>query len=194
MPADLQNFVPVRDCDGCTACCKILSITELGKPMGKWCPNCSIGIRCEIYDSRPAECRDFYCGYLQHPDFDDRWRPDRCKFVIVAELEGTRLAIHMDPGFPSAWRREPFYSKIKEWSAAAAQQMHQVVVCIGKRAIVVLPDRDVDLGLVHDDDRIITWERRTATGKALDAVKMKADDPRIAGMVPGKPIVIKGGG
>src|SRR5581483_622768 len=112
----------------------------------------------------------------------------RCKFVIVAELEGTRIALHMDPGYPQAWRKEPFYTQVKDWAAVAAEQMHQVVVSIGKRAIVVFPDREVDLGLIDDDERIITWDTKTATGRRLDAVKMKADDPRIAGLESGKVI------
>jgi hypothetical protein len=34
-------------------CCKVLGITELQKPVGKWCPHCDIGKGCKIYESRP---------------------------------------------------------------------------------------------------------------------------------------------
>src|SRR5436305_14221849 len=42
-----------RSCGDCTLCCKLLSITELEKPIGKWCPHCEIGKGCKIYDCRP---------------------------------------------------------------------------------------------------------------------------------------------
>jgi hypothetical protein len=176
-----------RACGSCTLCCKVLSITEIEKPQGVWCQHCSVGKGCNIYADRPGECRNFYCGYLTWPMVDDYWYPNKCKMVIVSELGGTRIAVHVDPGRPGAWREEPYYSELKQMAYAAAQDMHQVVVCIGNHAIVVLPDRDVDLGRVADDERIVTWEKRSGTGTVLEAVKIKADDPRIAGMVPGKP-------
>ncbi|MCA1494610.1 hypothetical protein I6F11_27395 [Ensifer sp. NBAIM29] len=141
-----------------------------------------------MYETRPDECRTFYCGYLTWPMLEAHWFPARSKMVVVSENEGTRVAIHVDPGRPTAWRQEPYYSEIKHWSVLASEQMHQVVVCIGKRAIVIFPDREVDLGIVADDERIITSERRSAAGLKLDALKLKADDPRIAGMQPGKAV------
>lgn len=167
-------------------CCKVMSIGELGKPQGKWCKHCDIGNSCKVYTSRPQECRDFYCGYLTWRMLGEHWLPSLCKMVVVFELGGTRVAVHVDASRPSAWREEPFYSDMKEWAQFAAAHMHQVIVCVGDRTTVILPDRDVDLGAVADDERIITVERRTASGSSLDALKLKADDPRIAGMEPGK--------
>jgi hypothetical protein len=109
----------------------------------------------------------------------------------VSELEGTRIAIHVDPGYPNAWKLDPYYSEIKDWSVSALQHHDQVVVCIGKRAIVVLPHQDVDLGVVEDDDRIITVETRRGSGVYVEAMKLKADDPRLSGVTPGKPIFLK---
>lgn len=114
------------------------------------------------------------------------WFPARCKMVIVSELDGNRVAIHVDPGRPNAWREPPYYDEIKQWAVFAAQHAQQVVVCIRNRAIVVLPDRDVDLGPVADDERIITLERKGPAGNVLEAMKLKVDDPRIAGLVPGQ--------
>jgi hypothetical protein len=104
--------------------------------------------------------------------------------VVVSELEGTRVAIHVDPGRPEAWRREPYYSEIKRWSELAAREHQQVVVSIGKRAFVVFPNREVDLGVIGPDDRIITRESRSPYGITLEALKLKADDPRIAELAP----------
>jgi hypothetical protein len=106
--------------------------------------------------------------------------------VVAAELDGGRIAIHVDPGRSEAWRREPYYSELKEWASLAAETMTQVVVSIGRRAIVILPDRDVDLGVVADDERIISSQSRSNGILRHDALKLKADDPRINGLEPGK--------
>jgi hypothetical protein len=184
-------ILPGRACETCTLCCKVLSITELAKPQGQWCQHCEIGRGCKIYDVRPGECRTFYCGYLTWPMLGTHWFPANSKLVVTSELEGMRIAIHVDLGRPQAWRQEPFYSEIKEWSRRAAEGMNQVVVMHGMRATVVFPDRDVDLGVVAEDERIITAESMTAGGLRLDALKLRADDPRIAGVAPGKPISVR---
>jgi hypothetical protein len=54
----------------------------------------------------------------------------------------------------------------------------EVVVCIGKRTIVILPHKEVDLGNIKDDELIITAERQTPFGTELDALKIHKDDPR----------------
>ncbi len=118
----------------------------------------------------------------------EHWIPSKSKMVVVSELDGSRSAIHVDKSRPNAWREEPFYSEIKEWSAIAAESMHQIVVCIGNRAIVIFPDRDDDLGPVAEDERIVTQETLApGGGKLLRALKLKASDPRIVGMQPGVP-------
>jgi hypothetical protein len=111
--------------------------------------------------------------------------------MVVSESNGARIAIHVDPGRPGAWRGEPFYSEIKRWAYQAAAELHQVLVCIGRRSIVILPDQEVDLGIVADDELIITHEVFSQGRMRLEALKLKADDPRIAGLEPGK-LVFRG--
>lgn len=55
---------------------------------------------------------------------------------------------------------------------------------IGLRAIVILPDRDVDLGPIGDDEMVVTEETRTARGIQLNAVKLKRRDPRAGQLMP----------
>jgi hypothetical protein len=57
------------------------------------------------------------------------------------------------------------------------------VVYIGHRAIVILPSEDVDLGIIADDELIITGERNTLVGLELRPLKVKRDDPRAAKLV-----------
>ncbi len=175
-----SHVVLGRRCETCTLCCKILSVEALQKPQGQWCKHCDVGVGCRIYDERPSQCRDFYCGFLTLQELSETWRPSKSKIVLVAELDGNRIAAYVDPGRVDAWRAEPFYSKLKEWAIAWAPGRKQVVVLLGRRAIVILPDRDVDLGSVADDELIVTQERSTQFGVTWDALKIKKDGPRAA--------------
>lgn len=69
-----------RTCGTCTACCKTHPVVELNKSPRVWCPHCSIGIGCTIYDERPPGCKNFECQWLMGNDADDE-RPDRTKIV-----------------------------------------------------------------------------------------------------------------
>lgn len=79
-----------RECGGCTACCTVMSVTEIGNASGMRCPNeCDGG--CAIYEVRPAGCRGFTCLWLA----DDRGvlgpehRPDRIGLVLTDDGEST---------------------------------------------------------------------------------------------------------
>jgi Fe-S-cluster containining protein len=135
----------VRDCDGCTLCCKVIGVKALGKEMGVWCQHCSPGGGCAIYETRPDECRNFDCGYLLEPSLGPEWKPSESKIVLLTELGGRRIVAHVDTQRPDAWRREPFYSTLKMWAKDNAAVGGQVVVSIGPRRIAILPDRDVEL-------------------------------------------------
>ena len=155
----------------------VLEIKELQKPEGVWCDHCSTRRSCDIYEQRPKECRDFYCGYLTIGDLGEEWKPSKSKIVLVSELDGNRICAYVHPNRPDAWRREPFYSTLKEWAVAAAAHRGQVMVCIGRRTYMILPDRDVDLGIVGDDERIVTGEKQTPFGIQLEAFTVHKDDP-----------------
>jgi hypothetical protein len=47
-----------------------------------------------------------------------------------------------------------------------------------------LPGEDVDLGVVGDDEVIVTRERNTPIGLELAPMKIKRDDPRVAKLAP----------
>jgi hypothetical protein len=93
------------------------------------------------------------------------------KIVVAAELEGKRLVAHVDLSLSNAWKAEPYYGQLKRWARLAVPKRNQVVVCIGRRAIVILPNKDVDLGVIDNDEAIVTRETPIA-------MKIKRDDPR----------------
>lgn len=87
-----------RSCGSCTACCKTHSVSEIQKPAGKWCTDCTIGKGCNIYPSRPSQCRDFRCEWLKGFG-EESERPDRVKYVLD-------YATHRDgpqPGILQIW-------------------------------------------------------------------------------------------
>ena len=168
-----------RRCGACTLCCKVLTVQELSKPNGQWCPHCITGRGCAIYASRPNECRVFQCGYLLWPELGEHWLPARSKLVAAYKPDGMEIIFHVDPGFPNAWRGEPYYSEIRGMAGQAAGTSYTIFVQIGRKVIAVFPDREVDLGVVADDERIAIREEGGPGVRRLGAVKLKADDPRI---------------
>jgi hypothetical protein len=181
---DSNPVVAGRRCGDCTLCCKVLKIVELNKPQGAWCQHCKPGKGCQIYSGRPHECQRFYCGYLLQENLGEEWKPNHSKIIIVTELNGNRISAHVDPQRPDAWKREPFYNQLKQWAKAVLPSRGQVVACVGRHAYMIFPDRDVDLGLVGDDELIVTRERSTPSGTMLDAYKIHKDDPRARTLVP----------
>jgi hypothetical protein len=142
-----------RTCGDCTLCCKVMAIEQIAKPAGQWCGHCKPGRFCLIYDSRPAECRAFNCLWLVDERFGPHWRPSKSKIVLTASQDG--LEIRCDPGFPDAWRREPFRSEIAALAAAGEQHDVTVLVISGEKMMLVTPEKEFDLGMVGADQRIV---------------------------------------
>ena len=166
-----------RECGGCTLCCKVMVIPELDKAKDSWCAHCAIGEGCSIYQQRPNSCREFDCLYLTSEGLPDHWYPARSKMVLAAELDGRRIAVHVDPARADAWRQSPYFEELKQLTAAGGRQ---VVVYVGKRAIAVLPDGEIDLGHCSEEDRIVTYQRVGPNGAQWHAEKLHKDDPRFA--------------
>ena len=150
MPTDM-GALPGRNCSGCSLCCTLLRIEELDKPPMVACANCEAGGGCRIYQDRPTECRQFYCGYLLDAKLDERWKPSRSNLLVAFEEYPYAVAIHVDPAFPDAWRAEPFYSQIRCWAAVAARTQAQVVVWQGDSKIIVPPEPHPGLAAAISD-------------------------------------------
>ena len=149
------GLVPGRSCDTCTVCCKAFAIPEVDKGPGQWCRHVVQARGCGIHEARPQTCRLFFCHWMRNGALGPEWRPDRAKFVMYTEMEGRRLVVAPDVGAPTSWRRAPYHAQMKRWAALGAPKNHQLLVFNGDRAIAVLPDRDVELGLVRVGDRIV---------------------------------------
>lgn len=151
----LPPVVPGRTCGTCMFCCKVMTIEEIDKPNNAWCPHCVRGKGCGIYETRPTECRTFYCHWMIEKSLPDAWKPDRSKFVLVMN-PGGHLTVFADSSMPGAWRKSPYYETIKRWATEGtrANPARIVMVRIGPRGIVVLPDREVEIGNVGPGEAI----------------------------------------
>ena len=146
-----------KSCGSCTLCCKVLGITALQKPHGTWCKHCTPGKGCGIYPERPEECRRFSCMWLLEPELGPEWKPDRSKIVLNLAPTGNGIVIRCDPGYPQAWRREPYYQKIHQWAFAARPHDGTVIVLVGKEMTIIAPEGEFPLGEVDEKrDRIAT--------------------------------------
>ncbi len=160
-----------RQCGDCTLCCKIMAIEELAKPAGQWCRHCEPSRGCLTYGTRPSECRDFDCLWLIDERFGTHWKPGRSKLVVTASEDG--LEIRCDPGFPDAWRRQPYHGEIKNLAASGEAHDVSVLVIAGERMILVASDREFDLGVVGADERIV---REYEGNRVVAATVVKASE------------------
>lgn len=103
------------------------------------------------------------------------WKPDRARFVLTIDPATRFLLVQVDPGLPMAWRKEPYYSQLKRWSAAGLQNGRQVIVFNDRAATVILPNTDAVLGVLEPDDRVvISSHPLVGGGFAFSAHKQKA--------------------
>ena len=166
MSAPEISLVPGRSCAGCTMCCKLMAVVELSKPDGRWCSHCEIGKGCKIYVERPASCRDFYCVYLENPTLQEHWKPSHSRMVVTRQP--FRINVAVDPQRPDAWRKEPYYADLKKWAVTFARQETTIVVGVGGKLTVVLPDRDVPIGRYQPDKVLKLVTRHGPSGAQYD--------------------------
>lgn len=72
---------PRRSCEGCTACCTVMPVSEFKKPGFTRCRHQGLGC-CAIYATRPRSCKAWSCGYLLLETALPELRPDRSGVVI----------------------------------------------------------------------------------------------------------------
>jgi len=152
MSARPAEVVRGRGCGQCTLCCKLMWVDEIGKPGGTWCPHVVRGRGCGIYAERPQACRAFHCGYITTAELGDEWFPARCKMVLSSKETG--LTALVDASRPDAWRAAPYYEQFKTWARQLIPKGQTMLVRVGARCFVILPDEDVDVGNVTPADAV----------------------------------------
>ena len=98
--AEVGQLVAGRECGACNVCCTALTIDdpELRKLQGYRCRHSERDGSCRIYATRPATCREFFCGWRQLKWVRETLRPDRSGVLVrlhyeVAQSGEKRLGI-----------------------------------------------------------------------------------------------------
>lgn len=73
--------IQATSCGDCTACCRIFAIAEINKPQHVTCKHLC-GTLCEIYEKRPRECAEYFCGWRQGLITGIERRPDKWGVVF----------------------------------------------------------------------------------------------------------------
>jgi hypothetical protein len=170
----MPDLIEGRSCGTCTMCCKVFPLPSVhNKTAGVWCRDCKPGQGCGVWNTRPDVCSAFYCNYFFDATMSDEWRPDRAKFVITQEAGGIWLSIVTDAQNTTAWKREPYGSRLR---AVAAQRMAQnlgLLWITPTQKFVVTPDEEVLLG-PRDTDMKVKFNMTIVAGKREYTVERTA--------------------
>jgi hypothetical protein len=128
LPAS-ESGLPGRSCGTCTLCCRLPEIDELSKPANEWCVNCVAGKGCAIYDDRPKLCRDFLCFWMVSERLGPEWDPSTANMMVYRQ--GQQITVLVDPAHPSAWRREPYSTQLRQWAVEARERGGYIIVFAG---------------------------------------------------------------
>jgi hypothetical protein len=113
-------------------------VPELHKQPGVTCRHCKGG--CAIHETRPPVCRNFHCGYLCDDTIGDDWKPNRCHFIMVPRRDQNCVIVQVDPNYPDAWKKEPFYSALIRLARKGAAHGGMVYVSVGNTEYTLKPN------------------------------------------------------
>ncbi len=156
-----------RSCGSCSLCCKVLPVPELDKPAGHWCTHAKRGSGCTVHAERPQTCRRFFCSWMLDPALGPEWKPETARFVLAADQAHQALIVMVDPGMPLAWKRAPYHAGLRQLSARLFAEDRRLLVNVRGHITVVLPDRDVSLGIPPRAAEIAIWREGTSYGAKL---------------------------
>jgi Fe-S-cluster containining protein len=169
-----------------------LPVQELSKPAGQWCIHSAPGSGCKVHHTRPDACRRFFCAWRLDPNLGPEWKPDVARFVLSEDPARQALVLSADPGMPLAWKRAPYYGRLKQFAGRLFAEDKRLLVDLRGQITIVLPDRDVPIGAVGPADDIAVWREGSAYGAVLRPARPFAQSPRgpepaPAGAAPAEP-------
>ena len=143
----------MRSCGTCSLCCKVSAIEALEKPQGQWCPHAHPGRGgCAIHGAHPHECQTYACAWLQRPDLAEDWKPSVSRMVL--RIEGPGVFVHVDLDHPDAWKKEPYYARLKRIAQGLWHGMSNVIVYVGTQLTVVFAEEDLTIGAPAEGDTV----------------------------------------
>lgn len=150
----------MRQCGGCTLCCKLVPVKEIDKRGGVRCQQQRTGKGCAIYQRAgfPISCQLWSCRWLSDPSTAALSRPDRSHYVIdvMADtiimtpaggepIEMSVLQVWLDPRFPDAHLDPALRSYIDEAGTAALMRWDE------RRGFVLFPPSVTGSGQWHEE-------------------------------------------
>jgi Fe-S-cluster containining protein len=168
LPDAEPALVPGRSCGSCSLCCKVLPVRELDKPAGRWCIHAVPGSGCAAHAVRPSACRQFFCAWRLDSNLGPEWQPEVCRFVLALDPARQALMVMVDPGRPLAWKREPYYSRLKQFAEASFRLGKKVLVDLKGDITAMLPDREVPIGAIAPGDEILVWRNGPTYGVRVE--------------------------
>ena len=95
-----------RGCGECQLCCEIFGVIELNKEQLEKCEHqCESG--CDIYPTRPRECRMYQCIWKSDESIPEEYRPDKLGVVIDKRETPIGPAIAAHQKEPNQWQQLP---------------------------------------------------------------------------------------
>jgi len=95
---------------------------------------------------------------------------------MVIDSRTGLFVVHVDPAVSKPWCAEPYISTLKRLSAQGLSKGIIVMVIERRHTIVILPDREVDLGIIAPDARIAMDRVMTSKGAAWQPRVMGAGE------------------
>jgi hypothetical protein len=166
-------------------CCKLLEVQALAKPRQKWCPHCTVGTGCATYETRPEECRGFYCGWMMDANVPEHWAPKLSRMVLAYKIDQNQIMLHVDGDRADAWTRPPYIDDLRAWAGYAAEHGRVFLVRTVREVWALLPQGPKNLGPVRDEQVVLGARHATPTGPRHDVIVVEPDDPRLDGLRPG---------
>jgi hypothetical protein len=127
-----------RPCDECTACCTVMAVEEISKPLGEPCQHLCNG--CSIYESRPQPCREFNCCW-RYGLGNDSERPDKSGIVfdVTRHNQNIPQALIAREVWPGAFEQsQAFLDRL-------ASNGHLIILVRGGRRTAIGPPQLVAL-------------------------------------------------
>lgn len=114
-------------CGDCKACCTVLGVVELEKPMFQTCSKvCKTG--CSIYQNRPKECQTYECFYFKnHQNIE--LRPD--KLGVIIDIQQTKLGLTIVAR--EVWPKASEQEKCQDLFDVLMQNLDACVYTIGDK-------------------------------------------------------------
>ena len=145
---------PARECGGCSLCCVVLRVDELGKLGGVPCAKLRPRGGCGIHATRPGICRAYRCLWLRGglPDAD---RPDSLGAVLDVTSEAGAPFLAIREASAGAFARTPRLREI------ADEFRRSMPVRITSAEDVLDPDRPYRMLLPGGEERLVEGEMVT---------------------------------